>query len=122
MRRRPFREGDRVLDVGCGIGLEAARMAQRVGPTGRVVGVAISAPLLAVARRRSADASLPIEYAAMDVRRLDCPDGTFDPCRTERVLRYVEQPEQALQEMARLEEVINRQQGERHESTLRSTG
>ncbi|MFL5805815.1 MAG: hypothetical protein ACJ8CR_29275 [Roseiflexaceae bacterium] len=29
----PVREGDRVLDVGCGIGLEAARMARRVGST-----------------------------------------------------------------------------------------
>jgi ubiquinone/menaquinone biosynthesis C-methylase UbiE len=98
----PVREGDWVLDIGCGVGLEAIRLARRVGSAGRVVGVDISAPLIAEARRRLAGAAVPVKYAVMDVRRLDFPDGAFDLCRTERVLRYVVHPEQALREMARV--------------------
>lgn len=35
----PVGEGDQVLDVGCGLGHEVRRLAQRVGPQGRVVGI-----------------------------------------------------------------------------------
>lgn len=45
--------GQRVLDVGCGSGTLAIELAGRVGPTGRVLGVDISAPLIDHARSRS---------------------------------------------------------------------
>lgn len=35
----PVQLGDRVLDVGCGFGDTAIKLAQRVGPTGKVVGI-----------------------------------------------------------------------------------
>ena len=35
----PIRQGDSVLDVGCGFGDTAVYFAERVGPTGRVVGM-----------------------------------------------------------------------------------
>lgn len=35
----PVREGDHVLDVGCGFGDTAMKLASRVGPTGSVVGI-----------------------------------------------------------------------------------
>ena len=35
----PVHAADQVLDVGCGLGHEARRLAERVGPQGRVVGV-----------------------------------------------------------------------------------
>jgi SAM-dependent methyltransferase len=46
--------GERVLDVGCGAGETSLLLAKAVGPAGAVTGVDISAPLLAVARRRGA--------------------------------------------------------------------
>jgi len=33
------REGDQVLDVGCGLGHEECGLADRVGPLGQVVGI-----------------------------------------------------------------------------------
>src|SRR5262249_24707345 len=98
----PVGKGDRVLDVGCGIGIEAARLAQRAGPAGRVVGIDANAALIAEACRRAAGAGASVEYAVMDARRLEFPDGAFDLCRAERVLRYIEQPERAVREMARV--------------------
>lgn len=39
LNRRPFGEGARVLDVGCGFGDSTLRIAQAVGPRGEAVGV-----------------------------------------------------------------------------------
>lgn len=47
------REGERVIDIGCGGGATTLELARRVGPTGRVLGADISAPMLGVARRRA---------------------------------------------------------------------
>lgn len=98
----PVKPGDRVLDVGCGIGLETRRLAERVGSSGEVVGIDLNAPMIDVARDRSEDVAGSVEYAVMDARQLDFPDGAFDVCRTERVLRYIQQPELALREMVRV--------------------
>jgi len=45
--------GEAVLDVGCGCGDTTLAAADKVGARGRVVGVDVSAPMLAVARRRA---------------------------------------------------------------------
>ncbi|MBO0764863.1 MAG: methyltransferase domain-containing protein, partial [Hyphomicrobiaceae bacterium] len=57
--------GERVIDVGCGCGASSIALARRVGPTGRVTGVDISAPMLARARQQ-APADLPLEFVLAD--------------------------------------------------------
>jgi ubiquinone/menaquinone biosynthesis C-methylase UbiE len=70
--------GERVLDVGCGCGDTSLQLAQVVGADGRVLGLDLSAPMVARARERSADrANLsflegdasrePLERAAFDL-------------------------------------------------------
>jgi len=99
----PVREGEQVLDVGCGLGHEVFRLAERIGPQGRVIGIDASAAMITEARRRAADLPLPtIVFEVGDAHHVDFPDNTFDLCRTERVLRYLDRPEAALKEMARL--------------------
>jgi precorrin-6B methylase 2 len=44
--------GASVLDVGCGTGLSFEALKQRIGPTGRIVGIDPSPEMLAQARRR----------------------------------------------------------------------
>ena len=46
-------KGERVIDVGCGCGASTLRLAERVGPTGKVLGVDISKPMLGRARERA---------------------------------------------------------------------
>src|SRR6202451_3181127 len=49
--RARVKTGERILDIGCGAGATTYAFAEKVGPAGRVVGVDISAPMLARARQ-----------------------------------------------------------------------
>ena len=52
------REGERVLDVGCGCGSATLDFARAVGPTGRVAALDISGPMLAEGQRRAEEAGI----------------------------------------------------------------
>ena len=61
--------GERVLDVGCGCGHTSADIAGRVGATGSVLGVDLSARIVAGAQARHPQA----EFAVLDVLHSDPP-------------------------------------------------
>jgi len=48
--------GERIVDVGCGCGATSLALAERVGPSGAVLGLDVSGPMLARARERAAAA------------------------------------------------------------------
>ncbi|MFZ4719299.1 MAG: methyltransferase domain-containing protein [Ilumatobacteraceae bacterium] len=83
------------LDVGCGPGTFGAA-ARRTGR--RVVDVDRSAPMLAVARARSAGAPATVA----DVARLPFRDGSAELVRCERTLQWTADPGRALQELWRV--------------------
>ena len=58
MERVAMRSGERALDVGCGCGDTTLEIAHRVGPAGFVVGLDVSAPMLAEAERRARERSV----------------------------------------------------------------
>jgi SAM-dependent methyltransferase len=63
--RAKAKAGERIIDVGCGCGATTIALAQKVGQTGHVFGVDISAPMLARARQ-VAPAGLPVEFVLAD--------------------------------------------------------
>lgn len=69
--------GDRVLDLGCGAGGLAIPFAGRV-PGGAVTGIDVSEPMIAVARRRAAEAGADVRFVVGDA--VECPlePGSFD--------------------------------------------
>lgn len=75
-----LRPGDRVLDVGCGTGLNFPLLAEAVGPSGQVVGVDGSDAMLDRARRRvSARGWSNVAAVVGDAGRLCAlADGPFD--------------------------------------------
>jgi ubiquinone/menaquinone biosynthesis C-methylase UbiE len=98
----PSGEGATVLDVGCGLGGEATRIARGVGKTGMVYGVDASEALIIEARRRTRELHLPLQFRVCDAHALTFEDGSFDVCRAERVLLYLENPASVVVEMARV--------------------
>ena len=95
-------EGQRILDVGCGIGDAVQTLALLVGDSGQVVGVDNSALMIEEARKRTDGVSLPVDFRVGDAQQLAFGDHTFDGCRADRVFMYLENPRRALSEMIRV--------------------
>jgi len=82
-----LREGERVLDVGCGWGSFAIHAATRHGA--RVVGVTMSEPQAALARERAAKAGVAdrVDIRVLDYR--DLRDGPFDAIASIGMVEHV---------------------------------
>jgi ubiquinone/menaquinone biosynthesis C-methylase UbiE len=96
------KEGDHLLEVGCGTGDDARLLAQIVGETGKIVGVDAGQDLIAEAKKRSENLRLPVEFFVGDVHSLDFPDSTFDGCRADQVFQHIGDPRKGLSEMVRV--------------------
>jgi 2-polyprenyl-3-methyl-5-hydroxy-6-metoxy-1,4-benzoquinol methylase len=97
-----IKEGNYVLDVGCGIGLQAQSMAKLVGAEGKVAGTDLSNMMIEIARERTASSNLPLEFFTADAVAQPFPDQSFDRIRTERVLMYIKDTQAVLREFKRL--------------------
>lgn len=96
--------GQRLLDVGCGLGDAALALAADLGVGGEVVGIDRSAAMIGAARARAV--SLPLACAARfevgDAGALAEPAGAFDAVRSERTLQWLTDPAVAVAELARV--------------------
>lgn len=101
LERLDLEVGDVVLDAGSGIGEVALLLAGRVGPSGRVVGVDLSAELVERARSRAEGAG-SVEYQVGDITALPFEDGSFDAVYSERVFLHLADPQAAMAELLRV--------------------
>ncbi len=81
--------GEAVLDVGCGTGTLALLAKERVGPTGRVVGIDPGPKQIARARAKASRRGLPIEFLVGVVERLDLPDHSFDAVLSTMMMHHL---------------------------------
>ena len=94
--------GERVLDVACGTGVVARLVAQRVGPSGTVVGFDLNPGMLTVARAVAPPSGAQIEWREGNVSAIPLPDATFDLVLCQQGLQFFPDRSAALREMRRV--------------------
>jgi demethylmenaquinone methyltransferase/2-methoxy-6-polyprenyl-1,4-benzoquinol methylase len=94
--------GSDALDICCGTGDLALELRRRIGPDGRVVGSDFSEPMLELARRKSGDQGLPVEFGWADALELPYGDASFDAVTIGFGARNLADLERGLAEMARV--------------------
>lgn len=104
----PFRlgqlqPGERVVDVGCGAGIDSLIGVKMVGPSGQVIGVDMTQAMLDMARKSAHEAGAGnVEFRFGLAESLPIPDGWADVVISNGVLNLVPDKRAALQEMARV--------------------
>jgi ubiquinone/menaquinone biosynthesis C-methylase UbiE len=93
--------GRRILEVGCGLGDDAAALAKRVAPGGSVVAIDGSQAMIDAARERHRDVA-GLSFDVADAAHLPFDDASFDACRIDRVLQHIDDPARAIAEMVRV--------------------
>jgi ubiquinone/menaquinone biosynthesis C-methylase UbiE len=98
LRRIEIRDGDRVLDVGCGTGVLLEAIAGRA-PAARLAGVDLSLAMLAVARHKLGERA---SLVAGEAGGLPFADHRFDLVLSSSALHYWPDPAAGLAEIARV--------------------
>jgi arsenite methyltransferase len=98
-----LRPGEKVVDVGCGAGIDILIAAGMVAPAGQVIGVDMSPEMLEKARRAAAEAgweNVAFRYGYGE--ELPVEDGWADVVISNGVLNLMADKGAALEEMARV--------------------
>lgn len=75
-----LRPGEVVVDLGCGGGLDVLLAAQRVGPTGKAIGIDVTPEMIELARKNSAKSTSPenTEFYLAPIDDMPLADSTAD--------------------------------------------
>jgi ubiquinone/menaquinone biosynthesis C-methylase UbiE len=103
IERLMLHPGAAVLDVGCGSGASALPAAERVGPSGRVIGVDLADRLLDLARAKAAQRGRQnVEFRLGDMTDLGYPDNSFDAVVSVFSIFFVPDMEAVVRELWRM--------------------
>jgi ubiquinone/menaquinone biosynthesis C-methylase UbiE len=97
-----LRPGERVLDIACGTGIVARTAARTLGDGASVVGLDLSAPMLAVARLAATAEGVSVEWREGSAVKLPLTDATFDVTLCQQGLQFFPDQPTALREMWRI--------------------
>jgi SAM-dependent methyltransferase len=96
MQVNPPHPGDRVLDIGCGFGDTTRRLAELVGEEGSALGVDVSEPFIAAARKETEQEKVAnVEFRTADVQTLQLPQE-FDYAFSRMGIMFFANPVAAL--------------------------
>jgi len=103
------RQGETVLDIGSGGGIDCFEASRRVGPTGLVIGLDMTDAMLAVARRNTPIVTANLGYATPNVEfrkgmaeSMPVEDGSIDLIISNCVINLAPDKRRVLAEMYRV--------------------
>ena len=98
-----LREGERVLDLGSGGGIDVLLSAHRVGPSGFAYGVDMTDDMLTLARANAAKAgAINVEFRKGEIEALPLPDQAVDVVISNCVINLSTDKPAVLSEMFRV--------------------
>ena len=98
-----LREGETVLDLGSGGGIDVLLSARRVGPTGRAFGLDMTDEMLDLARRNAADAGAEnVEFLKGYIEDIPLPDASVDVIISNCVINLSADKAKVFEEMRRV--------------------
>jgi arsenite methyltransferase len=98
-----LREGEVVLDLGSGGGIDVLLSAQRVGPTGFAYGIDMTDEMLELARRNAAEAGATnVEFRAGRIEAIPLADASVDVVISNCVINLAADKAAVFREIARV--------------------
>jgi arsenite methyltransferase len=96
-------EGETVLDLGSGGGIDVLLSAKRVGPTGKAHGLDMTDEMLALARENARKASVEnVEFHKGYIEEIPLPDASVDVVISNCVINLSHDKSKVLREVARV--------------------
>jgi SAM-dependent methyltransferase len=96
-------EGERVLDLGSGGGIDVLLSARRVGPTGRAIGLDMTEEMLALAQKNAAEAGATnVEFLKGHIEAIPLPAESVDVVISNCVINLAADKPSVLHEIARV--------------------
>jgi ArsR family transcriptional regulator len=96
-------EGETVLDLGSGAGLDSFLAALKVGPQGKVIGVDITPEMVQKSKRNAQELGFPqVEFHVGDIESLPVPDACVDVVISNCVINLVPDKARVFQEVHRV--------------------
>ncbi len=106
-----LKPGEKVVDIGCGAGIDSIIAARMVAPTGHVVGVDMTPNMLEKARRAAGEAGIEnVEFRQGYGEELPIDDGWADVVISNGVLNLFPDKTAGLKDMARVLKPMGRLQ------------
>jgi ubiquinone/menaquinone biosynthesis C-methylase UbiE len=99
--------GDKVLDVGCGPGIDTIALSRIVGSTGQVFGVDYDNGMITKSEQHAEKEGVSawVKHKQADASSLPFDTGYFNSCRSERLFQHLLNPAMTLNEMTRVTKV-----------------
>ena len=98
-----IREGETVVDLGAGGGLDVFLASKKVGPSGRAIGIDMTGDMVSLARKNAREGGYEnVEFYLAEIEHMPLPDNSVDCVISNCVLNLCADKDVALKEVFRI--------------------